>query len=131
MNSEEALQFIINTFNELAEKSSNTESVFKFYEAHEIIKHDLDKLKEINNIWHENEPLECVDINGKHLQEVYNFLHEILIENERLKKFAIHFKKDIQEGLQKPYRCGENIIYDSLLAEFGKSFLNDLLKEVS
>lgn len=41
----------------------------------------------------------------------------------KLKKFALHFKKDIGD-----YRQGENIVYDSLLDEFGKSFLNDLLE---
>ena len=51
-------------------------------------------------------------------------------EFKKLKKFVLYFKRDIEEGLKGNYRKGENIIYDSLLNEFGKSFLNDLLQEV-
>lgn len=47
---------------------------------------------------------------------------------KKLKKFALHFKKDIQEGLKENYRRGENIVYDSLLNEFGESFLKEVLK---
>ena len=49
---------------------------------------------------------------------------------KKLKKFALYFKRDIEEGLKGNYKKGENIVYDNLLNEFGKSFLNELLQEV-
>lgn len=52
----------------------------------EIIEKDLNRLEKINNVWHENEPMESVDINGNHLQEVYDFLHITIKELEKYKK---------------------------------------------
>lgn len=49
---------------------------------------------------------------------------------KKLKKFALHFKNDIKEGLSENYRKGENIVFDSLSNEFGNIFLRELLKEV-
>lgn len=46
----------------------------------------LTKLEEINNVWHKNETMESVDINGNHLQELYDFIHKLCEENEKLKK---------------------------------------------
>lgn len=59
-------------------------------------------------------------------EEMQNLRKELWEDFKKLKKFALHFKKDIQGD----YKRGENIVYDSLLDEFGKNFLNDLLKEV-
>ena len=51
-----------------------------------LIRHDLDRLEEINNVWHKNEVMESVDINGNHLQEVYDFIHNLLEESTKFKK---------------------------------------------
>lgn len=63
------------------------------------------------------------------VDEIYR-LREFKKQKEELKKFALYFKKDIQEGLKGNYRQGENIVFDNLLYNFGKKFLNDLLKEI-
>lgn len=72
--------------------------------------------------------------------EIQNLRKELDIEKckgiaywedfKKLKKFTLHFKSDIQEGLNANYRRGENVVYDTLLDEFGKVFLNDLLKVI-
>lgn len=46
MTSKESLEFIIKTFNELVQKPQDIGLFFKFCEAHEIVKQDLNKLEE-------------------------------------------------------------------------------------
>ena len=58
----------------------------KANDYYELIKKDLERLEKINEVWHKNEPMESVDINGNHLQEVYDFIHRLCEENEKLKK---------------------------------------------
>lgn len=121
MNSKEALEFIIKTFNELAQKPQDIGLFFKFCEAHGEVKQDLDRLEELEK---ENQELRKeLDVEKWRSIEFWE-------DFKKIKKFALHFKSDIQEGLKRDYRRGENIVYDDLLNEFGKSFLNDLLKEV-
>lgn len=57
-----------------------------------------------------------------------DIIGELTQENEKLKKFVLHFKRVIKEGLSADYRHGENIIFDSLLNEFGKRYLKELLE---
>ena len=57
-------------------------------DCHEELIEDLNRLKGINNVWHKNEPMESVDINGEHLQETYDFLHKSIKELEKVKEFA-------------------------------------------
>ena len=47
MNSKEALEFIIKTFNELAQKPQDIGLFFNFCEAHGKVKQDLDRLEEL------------------------------------------------------------------------------------
>ena len=51
------------------------------------------KLQELNKVWHKNEPMESVDINGNHLQELYDFIDRLNNENEKLKKVIELLKK--------------------------------------
>lgn len=47
MTSKEALNFIIKTFNKLANKPQDIGLFFKFCEAHEKVKQDLDRLEQL------------------------------------------------------------------------------------
>ena len=54
MKSKEALQFIIDTFNQYANKPNDIGLFFKFCEAHEQVKKDLEALEKIKknfDIW--------------------------------------------------------------------------------
>lgn len=50
MTSKEALEFIIETFNKYANKPNDIGLFFKFCEAHEKVKKDLDELEELKKI---------------------------------------------------------------------------------
>ena len=50
MTSKEALEFIIKTFNELAQKPQDIGLFFNFCEAHEKVKQDLDRLEQLEKI---------------------------------------------------------------------------------
>lgn len=51
-----------------------------------------------------------------------------LRQNYNLKKFAMHFKSSIEEGLSPDYRPGDNMPFDSIVSEFGRLFLRELLE---
>ena len=59
------------------------------------IKYDLERLEVLNNVWHNNEPMESVDINGEHLQELYDYISKINQENEKLKKVVDFIKNKV------------------------------------
>ena len=74
---------------EILRECANGEKKVLFSTSIELantIKQDLDRLEKINEVWHKNEPMESVDINGNHLQEAYDFIHRLCEENEKLKK---------------------------------------------
>ena len=124
MTSKEALEQIkcdlISTQCELFKDNCYDERVLAVYQldALQIIKQDLDRL-------------EALEKNNQELNKIISGLlkskKELNQENEKLKKFVSHFKRDIQEGLSGDYRHGENIIFDRLLNEFGKQFLKEVL----
>ena len=92
MNSKEALEHICkNCDHECCPYIHYDKSRCGFYG---IIMQDLDRLKEINDVWHKNEVMESVDINGNHLQELYDFIHSSLEETTKLKK-AIEIFREI------------------------------------
>lgn len=62
-------------------------------ENYEIIKQDLERLKKMNEVWHKNEPMEAVDINAIHLQELYDFIKHLVEENIELRKKIENIKK--------------------------------------
>ena len=51
MTSKEALNFIIKTFNKLAQKPQDIGLFFNFCEAHEKVKQDLDRLEQLEKIF--------------------------------------------------------------------------------
>ena len=74
---------------EILRECANGEKKVLFSTSIELantIKQDLDRLEKINEVWHKNEPMESVDINGNHLQEAYDFIHRLCEENDKLKK---------------------------------------------
>ena len=87
MTSKEALQEMLGL------TKTHYDYWLKANDYYELIKKDLDRLEKINEVWHKNEPMESVDINGNHLQEVYDFIHRLCEENDKLKK-AIDSLKD-------------------------------------
>lgn len=60
------------------------------------IKKDLHKLYEINEVWHKNNRLECVDINADHLQEAYDFINRLIDENLKLKQDLEKLKDELR-----------------------------------
>ena len=95
MTSKEAFKelrkFLQEKHNEMFIKPIKLET-FKGFNLDKI-EQDLDRLEKINEVWHKNEPMESVDINANHLQEVYDFIHRICEENEKLKKAIDILKK--------------------------------------
>ena len=87
MTSKEALQEMLGL------TTTHYDYWLKANDYYELIKKDLDQLEKINEVWHKNEPMESVDINGNHLQEVYDFIHRLCEENEKLKNAIDILKK--------------------------------------
>lgn len=79
------------------EKHINSEWNKKINDLKQIIKQDIKSLKEINKVWHDNEPMESVDINGKHLQDLYDYNEELFNKNLELDKKVIELEKENQE----------------------------------
>lgn len=106
MTSKEALEIIRAYHNQISllckGKLNN-----KIINAENQIEKDLDRLEEINNVWHKNEVMESVDINGNHLQEVYDFINSLLEENTKLKKVIDILKEVLKRVLI--FKFGENI----------------------
>lgn len=122
MTSKEALdKLVIACDNDLLYEQSG---ILYPNELIEIIEQDLDRLEKINEVWHKNEPMESVDINGNHLQEVYDFLHRTIKELEKYKS-AIKIINDALELYVDFYEVG---------VENRSSFIDyedsELLKEV-
>lgn len=69
---------------ELTEGARKSWLCFKQY--CDDIKQDLERLEEINKVWNDNEPMESVDINDEHLQELYDYINKLEKENEKLKQ---------------------------------------------
>lgn len=90
MTSKEALEnlYEYTDYNDYSNKTLNIVN-----ESFEKIEKDLNRLEEINEVWHKNETMESVDINGNHLQEVYDFIHRLCKENNKLKKAIEILKK--------------------------------------
>ena len=65
----------------------------EFEKIHEKLK----RLEEINKVWHDNEPMESVDINGKHLQDLYDYNEELFNKNLELDKKVIELEKENQQ----------------------------------
>ena len=104
-----------------------------FQEYCDDILQDLERLEALNNVWHENEPMESVDINAKHLKELYNFNVMLMQQNEKLKKtlekackilsWDCPCSQDLTDDLDCENRCQPDIDY----AECWKKYF---LKEV-
>ena len=112
-----------------------------------IILKALDRLEGINKVWHENEPMESVDINGNHLQEKYDLLNDLY---NHLDTFILAFNslwrccnsKDVLTDLDEEnstyleFRCGfENVCVPVTEAEISAikkacDFLNITVSEV-
>ena len=90
MTSKEALQEMLGL------TKTHYDYWLKANDYYELIKKDLDRLEKINEVWHKNEPMESVDINGNHLQELYDFIHRLCEENEKLKKAIEILKEALQ-----------------------------------
>lgn len=73
---------------------------------------DLERLEEINKVWHDNEPMESVDINGKHLQELYDFNSKLINENEVFKEKGKELIKDCYKAIDiaKKYKKAIEIL---------------------
>lgn len=69
---------------ELTEGARKSWLCFKQY--CDDINQDLERLEKINEVWHDNEPMESVDINDEHLQELYDYINKLEKENEQLKE---------------------------------------------
>lgn len=97
-----------------------------------IVKEALDRLKEINEVWHENEPMESVDINGKHLQELYDFINKLTEENEKYKKVIAWLKNTFEIILDSKVRIsdGTDCIQAFPIDLKTNEVIYDLLKEV-
>ena len=76
----EIIELILNNHSNMLEVND------KRNECLNVIKKDLERLEEINKVWHENEVMESVDINAKHLQELYEYIIYANKQNEKLKK---------------------------------------------
>lgn len=107
----------------------------------------IDRLEGIDKVWHENEPMESVDINGKHLQEKYDLLNDLY---NHLDTFILAFNslwrccnsKDVLTDLDEEnstyleFRCGfENVCVPVTEAEISAikkacDFLNITVSEV-
>lgn len=61
----------------------------------ENIEQDLERLEEINKVWHDNEPMESVGINGKHLQDLYDYNEELFNKNLELDKKNLDLEKEL------------------------------------
>lgn len=85
---------------------------------------DLIKLKKLNEVWHKNEPMESVDINANHLQEVYDFIKRLFEEIQKLEKAIDIFKRKM---IIVKLRDNEYIIRGN---EYITKEQYDLLKEV-
>ena len=99
-----------------------------------IIMQDLHRLKEINDVWHKNEVMESVDINGNHLQELYDFIHSLLEETTKLKKAIEILKTNLYLEFEDKYNyiCLKSDEYDECdyTIIFPSKEDYDLLKEV-
>lgn len=78
----------------LSNHQSMLETKDKRFEYINIIEKDLEGLKEINRVWHDNEPMEAVDINGKHLQDLYDYNMCLFEENLTLDKKVLELEKE-------------------------------------
>ena len=74
------------------------------------IKQDLERLEAINKVWHDNEPMESVDINANHLQELYNYINK-LQQNEKLKKAIKNEIELLRERRFNAYAC-DNYVHN-------------------
>ena len=84
MNSKEALEFIIKTFNELAQKPQDIGLFFNFCEAHGKVKQDLDRLEELEK---ENQGLRIsLEKCGTHIEVIEKELRRLENENQTLKE---------------------------------------------
>ena len=91
-------------------------------------------MKEINDVWHKNEVMESVDINGNHLQELYDFIHSSLEESTKLKKAIEILKTNLYLEFEDEYNyiCLKRDEYDECdyTIIFPSKEEYDLLKEV-
>lgn len=109
MTSKEALNFIIKTFNKLAQKPQDIGLFFNFCEAHGKVKQDLDKLEQLEKENFElrqklNTEEECcvmLEKTVKNLRKVINILQTNffidLIEREKDYKLGFAPKNEIKE----------------------------------
>ena len=70
------------------------------------------RFEELNEVWHKNEPMECVDLNADHLQEEYDFIKRLCEENESLKR-----ARDKLIKIVKNYSLKQDSLTDYLLQE--------------
>ena len=131
MNSKEALIYLLNMArNPRCSMIVNESGKYTKEELLNIVNKNLDKLEKINEVWHKNEPMESVDINGNHLQEVYDFIHKLSEENDKLKKVIEMLKNKLDIEI---FEIQENGVTDYYLDCSG-AFIDeqeeyDLLKE--
>ena len=100
-------------------------------ELYNIIKQDLEHLEEINKVWHDNEPMESVDINGKHLQDLYDYNEELFNKNLELDKKVIELEKENKEleTTLLEYKAQENLYWNTATNNVNLREENDKLKK--
>ena len=92
------------------------------------IKQDLERLEEINKVWHKNEVMESVDINAKHLQELYDYISKVNQENEKLKKAIENEIELLIERRFNSYACDNYEVYnviDAIIEELKEVLGNE------
>lgn len=98
MTSKEALELAILEFSKDFEEDTNNQWVKNVIQGLKEAKQALDRLEALNEVLHNNEPMESVDINANHLQELYDFIDNLIKENEKLKKVIDIIDKIIKEN---------------------------------
>ena len=120
MKSKEALERLIK-YAKINEAILITKYGYSALNDINIIKQDLERLNEINNVWHKNEPMECVAINGTHLQEVYDLQRRLFDEIDKLKKVIEILKDKFNFTLDKPSPNGEYpLVYENYQSGLGR-----------
>lgn len=144
----ETLDLLKNNISDYLDTIQNNEetiskSEFMFvciYPLYELIKKDLELLKEINKVWHDNEPMESVDINGEHLQELYDYINKLVKENQELlvntnlaQGIALKYKKALDKACEKfdfIYHCLLDAINDlDYVCPITLNFIDELERE--
>lgn len=78
-------------------------------EMYEYFTQDLERLEALNKVWHDNEPMESVDINANHLQELYNYINKLQQENQILNMSVIDTYDSANDMIFELQEIGSNL----------------------